>query len=139
MKKPILSVVLFVATVVIGYVSYLYWAFSNFVPREIKRRAGGQQVHVVDQLHKDHQWYGKAEIDQQTGKQLFARYDWKRGFEKKVALPGRFVSDRLQDCSTCFFRIEVDPHDHQYHPYNYTVYVLSPDLKVFEVYEEFGS
>ena len=27
----------------------------------------------------------------------------------------------------------------QYHPYNYTVYVLSSDHKVYEVDEEFGS
>jgi hypothetical protein len=139
MKKLILFLVLSVAILAITFTAYLYWAKSTFVAREIKRRTGAQEVHVLDQAHAGDHWYGKAEIDQQTGKQLLARFVWERGFERKVALAGRVVSDRPPDCSTCLYRIESDPHDRQYHPYNYTVYVLSSDLKVLEVYEQFGS
>jgi hypothetical protein len=64
------------------------------VAREIKRRTGAEEVRVLDEAHKGDHWYGKAEIDQQTGKQLLVRYGWERGFEKKVALAGRIVSDR---------------------------------------------
>lgn len=125
--------------VVLAYVSYLQWARATFVSREIKHRTGAKEVQVIDEFHRDGQWYGKVEIDQETGKRLLVRDDWKSDFEKKVTLAGRINSDRPANCSTCYYRIEQDPHDAQYHPYNYRLYVLRPDGKVLEVYEVFGS
>jgi len=139
MKKFILVIAVSIVTLTIASASYLSWANSTFVSREIKRRTGAREVHVLDQVHTDHDWYGKAEIDQHTGQQLLSRYNWKRGFESKVTLAGRLVSGGPPDCSTCFYRVEIDPHDQQFHPYNYTLYVLSSDTKVFQVYEQFGS
>jgi hypothetical protein len=86
--------VLFVSILSIAFAFYVYWSKSTFVAREIKRRTGAEEVRVLDEAHKGDHWYGKAEIDQQTGKQLLVRYGWERGFEKKVALAGRIVSDR---------------------------------------------
>jgi hypothetical protein len=139
MKKPSLfttgsALLLIIAAIA----SYLYWAKTTFVSREIKRRTGAVEVHVLDESHSDAQWYGKAEIDPQTGRLLLARYKWERGFKKDVALAGKIVSDRPSDCPNCFYRISVDPHEARFHPYDYTVYVMSPDMKVLEVYEVFG-
>lgn len=139
MKKLLLIVVLFVVIVALGFGSYIYWSKATFVSREIKSRTGAKEVHVLHETHAGDHWYGKAEIDEQTGRELAKRYKWEHGFEKKTALAGRIISNLPPDCPTCFYRVKVDPHDLQYHPYNYTVYVLSPDLTVLEVYEQFGS
>jgi hypothetical protein len=140
MKRPQLLAVLSVPLLIVAaYVTYLHWATATFVSREIKRRTGAKQVQVLDEFHRDGQWYGEVEIDQETGKRLLARDDWKSDFEKSVTLAGRISSDRPSDCSKCYYRIEQDPHDAQYHPYNYRLYVLRPDGKVLEVYEVFGS
>jgi hypothetical protein len=131
-----LSIPLLVA---LACVTYLHWAKATFASREFKRLTGAKQVQVLDEFHRDGQWYGEAQIDQETGKRLLARDDWKIGFEKKVTLAGRITADRPSDCLQCSYRIEQDLHDAQYHPYNYRLYVLTPDGRVLEVYEVFGS
>ena len=139
MKKVLLIIALFVVVTALGSSAYIYCSKATFVSREIKSRTGAKEVHVLDGTHAVDHWYGKAEIDEQTGKDLLERYKWKLGFEKKTALAGRIITDQPPDCLTCFYRVEVVPHDRQYHPYNYTVYVLSPDLRILDVYEQFGS
>ncbi len=139
MRQRILLAVATVVTVAAVFACSLYSTASAFVSREVKRRTGAQKVRVLEGLRAEGWWYGKAEIDPHTGERLLARYEWKRGFARRVALAGRLVSDRPSDCSTCLYRIEVSPHDRRYHPYNYTVYVLNSDLNVLEVYEQFGS
>ncbi len=138
-KKMLVMVISFIVVVALGCGAYICWSKATFVSREIKSRTGAKEVHVIYGIHTEDHWYGKAEIDEQVGKQLFERYKWERGFEKKTVLAGRVISDRPLDCLSCFYRLEIDPHDREYHPYNYTVYVLSPDLKTVEVYDQFGS
>lgn len=137
MKKLIVLVVLFVVVTTAVFASYLYWAKTTFVRREVKRRTGAEEVRVLEEMHTENLWYGKAEIDQQAGKQLLAKYEWKRDFENRVAIPGETIPDHLRDCSSCFYRIETNSHDRRYHPYNYTVYVLSSDMNVLQILEKY--
>ncbi|MBS1816162.1 MAG: hypothetical protein JSS87_14925 [Acidobacteria bacterium] len=138
MKKLFLIGLLFIAILAVEFAAYIYWATATFTFREVKKLTGASEVRVLDETHTNWDWYGKAEIDEKAGRAFLQRSQWPRGFQRKVALTGFDIPDRPLDCSRCFYRIEIDPHDRKYHPWRFTLYVLSPDFRVLEVYEQFG-